>query len=907
MHTPASALRRKSQVFVEIPPSPLHSAKSAMVNRAGLQVSTPFKTVATNVDNLPSPSTASASLKRKSPDASHDMPKSNDDPQPPKAKKTKAENPSTKDAPVKKTTKTTNASDGPTTPKSKPSDGTLRCHQCARLVDPSAIAQCTFTRPKGERCTLKYCKACLRNRYQQDIADVKSQSPEGCPDEVKAKHASGTEYIFQCPRCQGECNCRGCRKVMGLPATGDLNLLARKVAKQATNDPVALKTSDGAGPSTALTKLVPPKKTGVPSDKIKDTKAKSKLINSVKTKAAAKPKAGPSRLKPHVLIPPSPYKTGTLVAKKPQVVKKPTPPPKPIPKPLWSLVSTPLTFDGAVERMHIREFLLRFAHLADIARSHLEELEELAASDPYLEAADNDEESDAPQLVGWISEAALRAILIGVLTLLSNDAAESEDHVEDRDADERAGDASALTTAIQQVRGSGAHVSKMWAALETLRSSSSLAFPDALPAPANTLQRSTRTSRNGPNASTSTVISTSQLVPVLAALVEAALRTHAVQDDFERAVGQERDLARAARDLAAAENARHKASKDAILAKDKRQGVRAEQRAEREAHEAALAGVECAHRLAAAECVPRFGPLGRDAEGRVYFAVTPGVVEREAAVELLEGGEGGVRFGRRKGVGEKGERGRMRFWSWFVAVWGRRPEGALVAKSEGAEEVAEGEEKEGESVEKVAEEGEKKVDGDDRQAEDEDTEQWWGFWEPEEIAKLAEWLAMRHGINLEKKLVPKSSEDTTILGVTEAQKGDKPSKFRGRPSIASSAASSARASFANVSDSEDDFEDERERDEDDEGVDDDGDVLMRVDAHGEPVPTKRDLRKLAQGLKEYSELLAWRIKRASKDGPGKDTEKKAGTEEKDNGKGKGKAVESPLAEGIAPTTFYGKK
>ena len=639
-------------------------------------------------------------------------------------------------------------------------------------------------------------------------------------------------------------------------------------------------------------------------------------------KTTAKTKAGPSRLKPHVLIPPSPYKIGAAVAKKPLVVKKPTPPPKPIPKPLWSLVSTPLTFDGAVERMHIREFLLRFAHLTDIARSHLEELEELAASDPYLEAAEDDEESDAPQLVGWISEAALRAILIGVLNLLSNDASESEEH-EDRGADNGPGDASALTTAIQQVKSSGSHLSKMWSALETLRSSSSLTFPDALPAPANALQRSTRTSRNSPSAPT--VVSTSQLVPVVAALAEAALRTRAVQDDFERAATQERDLARAARELAATENARHKASKEAILAKDKRKGIRAEQHAERSAHEAALAGVECAHRLAAAECVPRFGPLGRDAEGRVYFAVTPGVVEREAAVEMLEGGRGGVRFGRRKGVVERGERERMRFWSWFVAVWGKKPEGALVAQSRGAgaEEAADGgekkegesaeevaskeEKKDGESVEKVAVEGQKKPDGGAHLA-DEDTAQWWGFWEPEEVAKLAEWLAMRHGINLETKLVPKGSEDTTILAAEKGQEGDvnKPRKPRGRPSNASSAASSVHASFNNADDDEDDSDDERERDGGDEDVDAEGDVLMRVDAHGEPVPTKRDLRKLARGLKEYSEMLAWRIKRASKDGQAKDTENKADPEEKekDKDKGKGKAVASPPAEGIAPATFY---
>lgn len=141
MATPASAIRRKPQVFVEIPLSPLHSVRSATANRASHQASTPFKAVETNVDNHnhPSPSTSSASLKRKSSDALHDMPVSNDDPQPPKAKKTKTENTVKKDAPVEKIMMGTNASDGPATPKSKPQppDWYLRCHQCARMFDPS--------------------------------------------------------------------------------------------------------------------------------------------------------------------------------------------------------------------------------------------------------------------------------------------------------------------------------------------------------------------------------------------------------------------------------------------------------------------------------------------------------------------------------------------------------------------------------------------------------------------------------------------------------------------------------------------------------------------------------------------------------------------------------------------------
>ncbi|TBU61621.1 hypothetical protein BD310DRAFT_920405 [Dichomitus squalens] len=877
MDTPASVLRRRSQVFVEIPPSPLHSV---MGQRAS-QANTPFKAVPTNVDNLPSPS-GSPSLKRKLPDASDDTLKPNDEHQPPKAKKPKTENPFKQDAPTKKLANASNAG----AQKSKVNDGSLRCHQCARLVGPSGIAQCTYKRTSGERCMCKYCKACLRNRYQLDIDTVKSRSPEGCSDEEKAKHAPGTDYVFQCPRCSEGCNCRACRKAKGLPALGDFNRAAREAVKQA-----AAANAAEAGPSSASGKSASASKIGKPSAKVKDANTKVKA-KKAQDKTATKPKAGTSRLVPHVLVPPSPYKTGLAVTKKPRTVKeKPAPPPKPLPKPVWSQLSTTLTFDSAVERMHIREFLLRFAHLTDIARSHLEELEELAGPDPYLDkAGDNneEEESDKPKLVGWISDAALRAILIGLLTLLSKDASLVESNNEDQDEQSRENDASALAAAIHQIKNSGSHLSKMWAALDTLRTSSSLDLPSALPPPPNVglHGRSTRTTSRDPASASVPVISTAQLVPVVGALVEAALATEAVREDFERGEAQEKDLGRAARELAAKENARFRHEADKMRAV-KTLGIRAEMRAFRAAHDAALASLNCAHQLALAECVPRFGPLGRDAEGRVYYAVTPGVVEREAAVKVLEGGKGEVRFGgKRRGVAEREERRRMKCWSWFVAVWGRKPEGAIVAKPDGEEGADEKGYGEGEVGREDEKEGEK---------EDEDTERWWGFWEPEEVAKLAGWL--------EKKHVPKGEDDTTVLDVDDGQQGQSHKRPRGRPSNASSAASSSAGgrTFASLNDSSDEDEGEGEDDRDEEDAD--GDVQMRLNLRGEPVPTKHDLRVLARGLKEYSELLAWRVKRASKE-KGDDDQGDAEVEE--NGKSKGKAVAKP-SEGIAPATFYGKK
>ncbi|RDX42084.1 hypothetical protein OH76DRAFT_1488994, partial [Lentinus brumalis] len=117
-------------------------------------------------------------------------------------------------------------------------------------------------------------------------------------------------------------------------------------------------------------------------------------------------------------------------------------------------------------------------------------------------------------------------------------------------------------------------------------------------------------------------------------------------------------------------------------------------------------------------------------------------------------------------------------------------------------------------------------------------------------------------------------------------------KSRGRPSNASSTSSARPGKFASLN-KDSDSEDESESDDDSDA---DGDVQMRLDARGEPVPTKNDLRALARGLKDYAELLEWRIKRGAR-------EDKEGSDEKPSAGDKGKGVDKG---GISPATFYGK-
>jgi hypothetical protein len=107
-------------------------------------------------------------------------------------------------------------------------------------------------------------------------------------------------------------------------------------------------------------------------------------------------------------------------------------------------------------------------------------------------------------------------------------------------------------------------------------------------------------------------------------------------------------------------------------------------------------------------------PLGLDASKREYWALNPGISEREHAEEILIHGLAEARNNKpgkardnaefkRIGMRTEADRREMDRWSWFVAVWGRKPR--TVAHEDGDED-----------------------------------ERWWGFWKPADIQALAHWI-----------------------------------------------------------------------------------------------------------------------------------------------------------------------
>ena len=130
---------------------------------------------------------------------------------------------------------------------------------------------------------------------------------------------------------------------------------------------------------------------------------------------------------------------------------------------------------------------------------------------------------------------------------------------------------------------------------------------------------------------------------------------------------------------------------------------------------------------------PRFTPLGTDNEERVFWALSPGIAERNAALDFItavtsESGETENRRKlrrpmRRQSTGSE-EYSSMKQWSWFVAIWGKKP---VHAKN---------------SPQTL------KLDTDDKDydSEEDEVEKWWAVCGPEEIRKVAEWVTITSGV-----------------------------------------------------------------------------------------------------------------------------------------------------------------
>ena len=235
----------------------------------------------------------------------------------------------------------------------------------------------------------------------------------------------------------------------------------------------------------------------------------------------------------------NPVSTMTAPKPKPPVNRKPKPPPKV----LWTPIPVPpsFTLDLALPRIAIREFVLRFGKLLDMSRTHLEELEEIGGRRSY----DLEDDDDIDVEMGWVGETCVRAIFLGLLSLLLNNQPEFDGDQEKM----------AIQDAIQEIKASRANLSRIWGALASLRAEFAKVgnkplFPDPLPPPQHTKIHTTRSGAligAGINVTT-----TAQLVPVVLPLMEMVLDTQAVRDEFEEGAREAKERAREEKERAKA-------------------------------------------------------------------------------------------------------------------------------------------------------------------------------------------------------------------------------------------------------------------------------------------------------------------------------------------------------------------
>ena len=134
-----------------------------------------------------------------------------------------------------------------------------------------------------------------------------------------------------------------------------------------------------------------------------------------------------------------------------------------------------------------------------------------------------------------------------------------------------------------------------------------------------------------------------------------------------------------------------------------------------------------------------------DNEGRTYYALSPGVLEREHTFEYLEvaSSDKANKLKKKGHILAAEDRGKMKEWSWFVSVWGKKP---------------------------LPDDHPQADTSDQKEDREEETEKWWGFWEPEEIVKVADWISIKSKLG--------DAEEKQVGGLEDAQTKKDPVKMQ---------------------------------------------------------------------------------------------------------------------------------
>ncbi|KAJ7901779.1 hypothetical protein B0H14DRAFT_2668402 [Mycena olivaceomarginata] len=550
----------------------------------------------------------------------------------------------------------------------------IYCHQCGKKRDKEDSAHCSHIEvhsvakdrpPKTRRCHNKYCKQCLKNRYNEDIDTIKGNNAPGSAQGDRI----GEPYDYKCPKCR-------CRKAKGLDPTG-------------------------------------------------------KFANSTNAPAEKKPK---------------PPADGVAKPDDAKAKRAPRPKPKlngPLPILKWTKLRSNISVDDAEARFHIREFVLRFFGKA-LPKAHLDELEHIGGN--------GRSRYDEDEMIPWVGEACLKSIILAFLGVL----AEEETNATIKKA---------IQTGSKDMRAASVGLAKMWQILASLRdcldasepdtgedatseeSDTIPSFPDPLPLPESAIKQLAPHSQ------------CRFMIPVILGLIDAVVESSVIRAEIDKGAKESKDVAREVKD--ATRNANDRWEK----ARKESENVNEQQfKARRDAHKQVLQDIEGAGRVAMHRFNPRFSVLGADREGRTYYALSPSLSESDSALEFIasmaaetDDANRNSKAKRKRRPKRDEERSSLKEWSWFIAVWGKKPPpelGTLPFKP-----VVNADDDDGD-------------DSDD----DEVVDKWWAIWEPAEIRKLVTWITMKYRLNEETI----SSVGSSTAATPSSGAGSPPIAWEGR-------------------------------------------------------------------------------------------------------------------------------
>jgi hypothetical protein len=235
-----------------------------------------------------------------------------------------------------------------------------------------------------------------------------------------------------------------------------------------------------------------------------------------------------------------------------------------------------------------------------------------------------------------------------------------------------------------------------------------------------------------------------------------------------------------------------------------------------------------------------------------------------------------------RAVDRADDRSALRRWGWFISVWGKKPVDGVVPVGE--------------------DDGE---DDDDV----EDVKRWWGIWQPDEIRRLADWIAIKNGIVEGKRLTTDATKgnghDKRAAAVPDGRGPSAASTKTGSHGSSRSGASLSKLTpLSAASDAEDEpgFDSSLSSvsgDGSDEELNGDDDDIQIHGGDPRPLPSPNELKALVKALIEYADVLDWRVWRME-DEPGRNSKETGAVKDKDKAKAGGGRIRA-----VSPANFYG--